>query len=56
MDIPRLLAMNAYWAKHPPLHVMIQGFLGIEAKSATTDTDQSDQPDLLDMLKNFPQG
>lgn len=29
MDLPRLEAMNKYWEKFPPLHVMVAAYLGI---------------------------
>jgi len=34
MDLPRYAAMSRYWDSHPPLHLMVQGYLGIEAKPA----------------------
>lgn len=55
MDLPRLEAMNAYWKKHPPLHIMIQAFLGIGEKPATSEPGE-DQPDLATVLAQFPQG
>lgn len=58
MDIPRLASMNSYWAKHPPLHVMVQWFMGIEEKSVAGDLmgDDDDEDDLLTELSSFPQG
>lgn len=32
MDLPRLLALQAYWADHPPLHLMVKAYLGIKPK------------------------
>jgi lambda repressor-like predicted transcriptional regulator len=29
-DLPRLTAWNAYSRKHPPLHLMIAAYLGVE--------------------------
>lgn len=29
-DIPRIEAMNRYWLKHPPVHVMIASYLGVK--------------------------
>lgn len=54
MDLPRLEAMNAYWKKHPPLHLMVQAFLGIGEKSGTEQKEE-DQPDLAMVLTQFPQ-
>lgn len=30
MDIPRLVAMDRFWRRHPPLRDMVQAYLGIE--------------------------
>ena len=30
LDLPRLKALNLYWADNPPLHRMVASFLGIE--------------------------
>ena len=32
MDLPRYASMSRYWDAHPPLHLMVQGYLGIEGK------------------------
>lgn len=58
MDLPRLASMNAYWAKHPPLHLMIQHFMGIEAKSELGEQllDAEPEMDILDFAQQFPQG
>lgn len=58
MDLPRLASMNAYWAKHPPLHLMIQHFMGIEAKSEFDEQPLDAEPemDILEFAQQFPQG
>lgn len=28
IDLPRLAAMNRYWDKHPPVHIMVAAYLG----------------------------
>jgi len=35
IDLPRLESMNRYWRKSPPLHLMVQAYLGI---TPTEDT------------------
>jgi len=27
-DVPQLRAMSRYWASHPPLHILVAGYLG----------------------------
>jgi hypothetical protein len=34
MTIPRVLEINQYQAKSPPLHVMVAAYLGIGSKSS----------------------
>lgn len=29
-DIPRIEAMNKYWLKHPPVHIMVASYLGVK--------------------------
>ncbi|MEY2864607.1 MAG: hypothetical protein RLY58_2314 [Pseudomonadota bacterium] len=56
MDVPRLLAMNQYWASHPPLHMMIQGFLGIEPKpevSAEAESSEDQDAQLEALMAQF---
>lgn len=33
-------AMNAYWAEHPPLHVMVAAYLGVGGKSTSKKVDE----------------
>ena len=28
LDIPRLVALNRHWRKHPPTHLLMQAFVG----------------------------
>lgn len=53
MDIPRLLAMNAYWAKHPPLHIMVQSYFGFKPQAASTVP--SDHKNTEQGLREFAQ-
>lgn len=32
-----VLEMDRYWADHPPLHLMIAAYLGVEPQSSATD-------------------
>lgn len=60
VDLPRLSALNAYYEKLPPVQVsmqrvclMLESFFGIETEKQDT---KNDEPDLIDMLMQFPQG
>jgi hypothetical protein len=33
LDLPRLQAINTYWAAHPPTHILIATYLGIKPKT-----------------------
>ncbi|WP_176219529.1 hypothetical protein [Chromobacterium haemolyticum] len=49
--------MNTYWRNHPPLHLMVAAYLGIKPESKSTAGGQpDDQPDLVTLLAQFPQG
>jgi len=57
MDLPRWAAMSRYWQSHPPLHLMVQGYLGIEPDSAAgTAKQQADQDDLAAFMSAFSAG
>jgi hypothetical protein len=50
MTIPRVLEINAYQAKCPPLHIMVAGYLGIGSKSSKpSETDENGQS-LFDLM------
>lgn len=39
IDLPRLKALNLYWADNPPLHRMVAAYLGIEPVGQEENTD-----------------
>lgn len=45
MDIPRVLAMNRYWEKHPPLHLMVAAYLGVTTQSGSETQDFKTEAD-----------
>jgi hypothetical protein len=48
MTIPRVLEINSYQEKCPPLHIMVAGYLGAGSKSSKpSETDENGQS-LLD--------
>lgn len=55
MTIPRLKAMNLYWADNPPVHVMVAAYFGIGTNKKTSNTGRAREVDengqsLLDLL------
>lgn len=38
-DLPRLQALNRYWADNPPLHKMVAAYLGVEPASKHIPAD-----------------
>lgn len=40
MDLMRLSALNHYWDRHPPLHLMVQSYLGIKPVSRSSTPQQ----------------
>lgn len=51
MDLPRLRALNDYWAQVPPLHISVASALGT-IKQAPKKLEQGDIEQLMQM---FPQ-
>ena len=49
MTIPRLKDMTAYWARNPPLHLMVAAYLGVEDKSKSKNQEQ-DMNELVSMM------
>lgn len=43
-DLPRLQALNQYWADNPPLHKMVAAYLGIEPASKRNAAHGDDSP------------
>lgn len=31
IDLPRLITMNKYWLNHPPMHILLAGYVGYKA-------------------------
>jgi len=53
MDLPRYAAMSRYWDAHPPLQLMVQGYLGIEGKTARPITTINSPDDLDEFMQMF---
>ncbi len=48
MTLPRLYEMNDYWAKYPPVHLMLASFFGV--------TKQEKPLTGKDLVQMFPNG
>jgi hypothetical protein len=35
LDIPRLSALSSYWRVHPPMHVLLAGYVGFKPPEVT---------------------
>jgi hypothetical protein len=42
--------LTAYWADHPPVHLMVAGYLGVKPRGRKNDDDAA----VLAMLGNDP--
>lgn len=49
MDIPRLTALNEYWADNPPLHIMVKSLVGIKPKEI------EDEGHLAELMASIPE-
>lgn len=57
MTIPQLEDLMRYWKSHPPLHLMVQSFLGIEGKDAAVEEAQKPtEQDLQALVSMFHPG
>ena len=52
MDLPRFLALDRHWRRHPPLRDMVQAYLGIRS-AEPTQTFGNDQTDLDEFIERF---
>jgi hypothetical protein len=58
MTLPRVMAMNRYWGKHPPVHIMVASYLGfVPEKAASTsashDAKDNSEQDLDEFMQQF---
>jgi hypothetical protein len=57
MTLPRFLALSRYWAKHPPVHLMVAAYLGIGKKAGRQKTDGFEKTGgFAELLGMFPTG
>jgi hypothetical protein len=48
VDLPRLNAMNEYWAQFPPVHIMVAGYMGYKPK------EKPEENNFDELFRNFP--
>ena len=56
MDLPRFLALDRHWRRHPPLRDMVQAYLGIEPpleRETSNSSIGNDQTDLDAFIELF---
>jgi hypothetical protein len=53
MTFPRLEALQAYWQRFPPVHVLVAGAVGYKAPPSATPAKLGRLEDLLEL---FPGG
>lgn len=56
LDLPSLGAFTRYWKRHPPVHVLVAAYLGVE--SADEPPQQRPPPDaaaLEELMAMFPE-
>ena len=57
MDLPRFLALDRHWRRHPPLRDMVQAYLGIkpplerETSNPSTGNDQADLDAFIELFR-----
>jgi hypothetical protein len=55
MDIPRLKAMNLYWRQHPPVHMLVAGYIGYKAPAEASIGESEEQArELMQMFAAAP--
>ncbi|MFL9610180.1 hypothetical protein ACKF11_08865 [Methylobacillus sp. Pita2] len=55
LDVPRLAQFEAYYGKHPPLHLMVAAYLGVKpADPAPAVAAEVDDGQLEHLLQHIP--
>ncbi len=58
LDFPALQGFTDYWRSHPPVHVMVAAYLGIEPQSKPSDkpreVDESTIAELMGAFERTP--
>lgn len=56
LDLPRLVLMENYYGKHPPLHLMVAAYLGIKPQQSAPAViaEEIDDEQFSHLLDNMP--
>lgn len=41
IDLPRLKHLNAYWAAHPPVHILVAAYMGYKGQKSAQEQEES---------------
>lgn len=52
LDVPRLKALNAYWKKQPPVHLLVAAYLGYSPAEESGEVSPDKQA--LELMSMFP--
>lgn len=55
LDLPALAALNKYWQRLPPLHVMVAAYFGIKDPAETSDAPAMSEADIGALIASIPQ-
>lgn len=55
LDFPSLKGFTDYWRSHPPVHVMVAAYLGIEPKKKADKPREMDATVLAELMTAFEQ-
>ena len=56
MTIPRMTDLSCYWKAHPPLHLMVQSYLGIKGEAKATVEPEARENQIGDLISMFQGG
>lgn len=54
MTFPRLEALNKYWRQHPPVHILVAGYIGYKAPAPIEENNnQGDMDEFIALFQNM---
>ncbi|MFS1524440.1 hypothetical protein ACL7TT_10055 [Microbulbifer sp. 2304DJ12-6] len=54
VDLPQLEAMNRYWKRFPPVHVLVAAFVGYQGGKPSSEPGSAEELLAMLPLKNAP--
>lgn len=52
MTVPRLSTFTEYWKSHPPMHLLVAAYLGVESPK---ENKKMSEADILELMNTVPQ-